>query len=257
MIRAKKSFGQNFLVDQRVVEKIIAASEIKPGEAVLEIGPGTGILTAALVAAGAQVTAVEADHDLIAPLQEKFGDKIHLIEGDIFSVISSLNYQLQTTNYKLISNIPYNITSKILETFLTAEHPPSRMVLMVQREVADRITAKPPNMSLLSVVCQLYANVSKVINVPASAFRPAPKVDSAVVRFDRTNSTNRTNNEEVIRLAKIGFSSRRKQLHNNLAGPGIASAETIKAHLISIGLPPTSRAENLSVHNWIALAGLL
>lgn len=251
MIRAKKSFGQNFLVDQRVVEKIIAASDIQSGEAVLEIGPGTGILTAALVATGARVTAVEADHDLIAPLKEKFGNQIELIESDIFS------YNLPPTTYKLISNIPYNITSQILETFLTAEHPPTRMVLMVQREVADRITAKPPNMSLLSVVCQLYADVKRVVNVPASAFRPAPKVESAVVRLDKTDRTNRTNNEVVIKLAKAGFSSRRKQLHNNLAGAGIASADTIKSHLVTLGLPPTARAENLSVHNWIALSSLL
>lgn len=252
MPRAKKQFGQNFLVDKGVVRKIVEAAGIVPGEAVLEIGPGTGLLTEALVAAGAKVTAVEADRDLIAPLRAKFGDKIELVEGDILSLSDSL--ALRLSDYKLIANIPYNITSDILNAFLTAPRPPSRMVLMVQREVADRIAAAPPDMSLLSVVCQLYADVSKVVNVPRGAFRPSPNVDSAVVRLDPKPAENA---EQVIRLAKAGFSSRRKQLHGNLAGPGIAPSASVKAALASLGLPETARAENLSVHNWIALRRLL
>ncbi|NBS41968.1 ribosomal RNA small subunit methyltransferase A [bacterium] len=252
MPRAKKQFGQNFLVDGSVVRKIVEAAGIVPGEAVLEIGPGTGVLTEALVAAGAKVTAVEADHDLVAPLTEKFGDKIDLIEGDVLSLSDSLTLRL--SDYKLVANIPYNITSDILNRFLTAAHPPSRMVLMVQREVADRIAAVPPDMSLLSVVCQLYADVSKVTNVPRGAFRPSPNVDSAVVRLDPKPSEHA---ENVIRLAKVGFSSRRKQLHGNLAGPGVASSASAKAALVALGLPETARAENLSVHNWIELRRLL
>lgn len=270
--RAKKSYGQNFLVDRNVVGKIIAAAEIVPGEAVLEVGPGTGALTAALVAAGARVTAVEADRDLIPALREKFGDSIDLIQGDIQS------YTLPPTRYKLIANIPYNITSELIHRFLTVDHPPARMVLMVQREVADRMAARPPDMSLLSVACQLYAEVARVANVPAGAFRPIPKVDSAVVRLDVRayplltppwQGENRDGSgvdegvaevidaERIIRLAKAGFSSRRKQLHGNLAGAGLATSADAKAALVALGLPATARAENLSVHNWIRLAGLL
>lgn len=249
MPRAKKTYGQNFLIDKNVVRKIVAASDIKPGEAVLEVGPGTGALTGALVAAGAKVTAVEADRDLIPALREKFGDAIDLVEGDI------LSYTLPPTRYKLIANIPYNITSKLLETFLTTESPPSRMVLMVQREVADRILAIPPDMSLLSVVCQLYADVSKVANVPAGAFRPIPKVDSAVVKLDTRHQIPDT--ERIVRLAKAGFSSRRKQLHGNLSAAGVASSQSVKDALTTLGLPSTARAENLSVHNWIQLSRLL
>ncbi len=250
--RAKKTYGQNFLVDKNVVRKIVAAADIVPGEAVLEVGPGTGALTGALVAAGAKVTAVEADRDLIPALREKFGDAIELIEGDILNT----EYRIPNTGYKLIANIPYNITSPLLYRFLTAKNPPSRLVLMVQREVADRIVARPPDMSLLSVVCQLYADVSKVANVPAGAFRPAPKVDSAVIRLD-LRPAEVADPESVIRVAKAGFSSRRKQLHGNLSAANIASSPSVKDALTSIGLPPTARAENLSVHNWIQLSRLI
>lgn len=250
MPRAKKTYGQNFLIDKNVVQKIVAAAGIVPGEAVLEVGPGTGALTGALVAAGAKVTAVEADRDLIPALREKFGDAIELVEADI------LSYDLPPAAYKLIANIPYNITSPLLYTFLTAKNPPSRLVLMVQREVADRIAAKPPDMSLLSVVCQLYADVSKVTNVPAGAFRPVPKVDSAVIRLD-VRPAAVEDPEAVIRVAKAGFSSRRKQLHGNLSSANIASSPSVKDALTSLGLPSTARAENLSVHNWIQLSRLI
>ncbi|MEI6511373.1 MAG: 16S rRNA (adenine(1518)-N(6)/adenine(1519)-N(6))-dimethyltransferase RsmA [Candidatus Uhrbacteria bacterium] len=269
---AKKQFGQNFLKDKGIVQKIIKAAEIVPGETVLEIGPGTGILTEALVAAGARVIAVEADRDLIAPLRAQFGDSIELVEGDVISLHHSITQSLNdsSTPYKLVANIPYNITSKILETFLASKTPPTRMVLMVQLEVADRIAAAPPDMSLLSVVCQAYADVKKVFNVSRTAFKPSPNVDSAVVRLDLHVSPphgeegsgvvvagNRVDPEKIIRLAKIGFSSRRKQLHRNLTGSNIATSAAVKEALTQIGLPPEARAETLSVHNWIQLVGML
>ncbi len=263
--KAKKQFGQNFLKDKGIVQKIIKAAEIIPGETVLEIGPGTGILTEALVAAGARVIAVEADRDLVSPLREKFGDSVELVEGDIVSLASTVVAGLDS--YKLVANIPYNITSKILETFLTSKTPPTRMVLMVQLEVADRIAAAPPDMSLLSVVCQAYADVKKVFNVSRTAFKPSPNVDSAVVRLDLVQGPppnpslqkegRQLDPEKIIRLAKIGFSSRRKQLHRNLSASTIASSAAVKDALTKIGLPPEARAETLSVHNWIQLLDLL
>jgi len=248
--KAKKSFGQNFLTDKTVVKKILAAAEIVPGERVLEIGPGTGVLTEALVDAGASVVAVESDKDLIPALEEKFGDRIELIEGDILKLHHSVTPSLPS--YKLVANIPYNITSDVIQTFLTAAHKPSRMVLMVQREVADRIVAKPPRMSLLSVVCQLYADVKKVTNVPAGAFRPVPKVGSAVIQMDQKSETG--DNERVIRLAKAGFSSKRKQLHNNLVSQGFSTSDEGKEQLKKLGLDPLARAETLTVENWVNLA---
>ena len=250
---AKKSFGQNFLIDTSAVKKIVEAAEIQKGETVLEIGPGTGLLTEALVAAGAKVVAIELDHDLIAPLTEKFGDAIELTEGDVLSMRS---LPVSDRGFKLIANIPYNITSPILEKFLAHGPHPTRMILMVQKEVADRILANPPQMSLLSVVCQLYADCSRVTNVKAGSFRPVPKVDSSVVRFDLQNESTAEGNdqEKVIRVAKCGFSSPRKQLQNNLASAFKKEAAEVKEILSSIGLNPQIRAEGLTIQNWIDLA---
>jgi 16S rRNA (adenine1518-N6/adenine1519-N6)-dimethyltransferase len=239
MVKAKKSFGQNFLQDQSVVKKIIKAAEIKKGETVLEIGPGTGVLTRALVNAGAKVIAVEADHDLIAPLEEEFGDVITLIEGDILSIWGQVGIREffekipvsrpDPKQYKLIANIPYNITSDIIQHFLRADKKPKQIVLMVQKEVADRIIAKPSKMSLLSVVCQLYAKCSKIANVPAGAFRPIPKVDSAIVKLDLVHGS-AVDIEQVIKLAKVGFSSKRKQLHKILLQRKLKVVKTLKKH---------------------------
>jgi 16S rRNA (adenine1518-N6/adenine1519-N6)-dimethyltransferase len=257
--RAKKSYGQNFLIDASVVEKIVVAAEITKGETVLEIGPGTGVLTEALVRAGAHVIAVELDHDMIQPLKDKFGDKIELIEGDVLKkgVINS-----RPDPFKIVANIPYNITSAIIEKFLAHEPRPTRMILMVQKEVADRLLAKPPEMSLLSVVCQLYADVSRVAHVKAGSFRPIPKVDSAVVKFEVFPPPLQGGGEgvvvgpeRVIALAKAGFSSPRKQVHHNLL-PYVrrlkpaATTEDVKSLLISIGLDEKVRAENLKVEDW-------
>ncbi|MBI4256759.1 ribosomal RNA small subunit methyltransferase A [Candidatus Uhrbacteria bacterium] len=258
MTRAKKSFGQNWLMDKTVVKKIVKAAQITPGETVLEVGPGTGVLTQALVDAGAHVIAVEADTSLIAPLRERFGDSIELIEGDVLSWgFTPAQAKACGYRYKLIANIPYNITSDLLRRFLTTDPKPSRMILMVQKEVADRITAVPPDMSLLSVMCQLYAKCKHVAKVPAGAFRPIPKVDSTVVQFEVFDSSSwGIDPEDVIALVKRGFCSRRKQLHGNLKSFA-HNSEQIKQALKSLGLSPSARAQELSVENWIALTHIL
>ncbi|MBI2474977.1 ribosomal RNA small subunit methyltransferase A [Candidatus Uhrbacteria bacterium] len=251
--RAKKSFGQNFLVDKTAVQKIIQAAEIKKGETVFEIGPGTGTLTQALVDTGARVIAIETDKDLIAPLQKRFGNRIELIHGDTLSDLSVLS-DLSDLSFKLVANIPYNITSPILERFLTTSPRPSRMILMVQKEVADRITAKPPKMSLLSIVCQIYAKCKRIAIVKAGAFRPIPKVDSAIIRLDLYKQSHPglhdVDPETIIALAKRGFSSKRKQLKTNL---GFDFEEKLK----QLGLDPKIRAEGLTVENWINLSLIL
>ncbi len=245
--RAKKHYSQNWLVDESVVEKIISVAEITKGESVLEIGPGTGLLTTALVNSGARVTAIEADEDLVGPLGEMFGDKIELICGDALD-----EEFFMSGEYKLIANLPYSITSDILKRYLTHSFPPTRMVLMLQKEVVERIIAKPGAMSLLSVVCGLYGECSRVTNVPRGAFRPIPKVDSAVLKIDLTSKKDRDfDPEQVISLAKTGFSSRRKQLHRNLSSlPGVSS-DQVKKILEDMGLDPRLRAQDLSVEDWI------
>jgi 16S rRNA (adenine1518-N6/adenine1519-N6)-dimethyltransferase len=263
---AKKSFGQNFLIDELAVKKIAIAAEIQKGETVLEIGPGTGLLTSALIRYGANVTAIELDHDFIDPLKEKFGDQINLIEGDVLRLHP---LPVQDGAFKLVANIPYNITSPILEKFLAHGPHPTVMILMVQKEVADRIVAEPPQMSLLSVMCQLYAKCSRVLVVKAGSFRPIPKVDSAVVRFDlrypsphRGEGMGEVNHERVIALAKAGFVSRRKQLHHNLlpfariTHPEM-DAQKIKTILLDAHLDPKVRAENLTIHDWINLEAMI
>lgn len=246
-------FSQNWLVDETIVTKMIEAAEIRTGETVLEVGPGAGVLTQGLVDAGAHVIAVEADKFLIAPLRERFGDKIELIHGDILFFTFPPSHL--PTSYKLIANIPYNITSDLLRHFLITKPKPSCMILMLQKEVAERIMAVPPQMSLLSVVCQIYAQCRCIAKVPAGAFRPIPKVDSAVVRLDLHDASSFSNvdPEEVIAIAKLGFSSPRKQLHGNLKGVHRKGSMAVKEALMSLGLPATARAETLTVENWISL----
>jgi 16S rRNA (adenine1518-N6/adenine1519-N6)-dimethyltransferase len=253
MPKAKKTFGQNWLVDQSVVAKILRASEISEGESVLEIGPGPGALTRALVGAGATLTAIEADSELVPALEQEFGEKIHLIQGDALEV--PLEGVLSDYGYKLIANIPYNITSDILRRYLTQSPRPSRLVLMVQKEVADRITAKPGEMSFLSVMCQMYAKCSRVTKVPAGAFRPIPKVDSAVIQLDIRSGVEDV--EAVLRVVKAGFLSRRKQLHKNLSSAGIASSQEVKEALEGMGLDARSRAQELSIEMWQKLTHTL
>ena len=244
MQRAKKSFGQNWLVDASVVGKIVEAAQIQEGEQVVEIGPGTGNLTQALVDAGAKVFAIEADRELIPLLEDRFGNGIELVFADALSN----NYKLPSTSYKLIANIPYNITSDLIRLFVTRDDAPSMLLLMVQREVADRIVARAGEMSLLSVMCQLYADCSKVVNVPAGAFRPVPKVDSAVVKLVMKESDGDI--ERVIALAKRGFASRRKQLHKNLSSHPDVRSDQVKDVLESMGLDARVRAQELDVTQW-------
>ena len=256
--KAKKTYGQHFLTDTTVIDKILAAAKLKPGEVVLEIGPGTGVLTQPLLKTGARVVAVEADTDLLPVLKKIPG--LDLISGDILSLRRAdrtLGGRLQAGKYQLIANIPYYITSNILEEFLSRPPQPQRLILMVQKEVADRILAKPSRMGLLSVVCQLYAQVNRVASVPRGAFRPMPKVDSAVIQFDIHDSVAVRPVEDIIALAKAGFSSPRRQLHRNLAQAGHGSSENIKQALTSLALRPDARAEMLSTRDWTNLAQLL
>jgi len=280
---AKKSFGQHFLQDKSVIKKIIVAAEIVPGETVLEIGPGHGILTQALVESGAHVIAVEADRDLIPGLKEKFGDSIELIQGDILQWTPPTDIK----SYKLVSNLPYNIASAVLEKFLSSPGRgrmgggPTRLVVMVQKEVADRMLAKPGDMSVLSVACQIYATIKRVCNVPPGAFRPMPKVDSTVVSLlpltkgelegdeemgsglgygifrtnlllKKSHIPDLTPSEQVIALAKLGFASRRKQLQGNLGKK--YGTEHVKVVLRDMGSSEKVRAQELSIDQWLMLA---
>ncbi|MDA1038142.1 MAG: 16S rRNA (adenine(1518)-N(6)/adenine(1519)-N(6))-dimethyltransferase RsmA [bacterium] len=248
-MKAKKSFGQHFLKSEKVIRAIVLAAEVKKGERILEIGPGTGVLTEALVEAGAKVIAVEADRDLIPLLDEKFGKAITLISGDALKEIPPRS--LKRRDYKLVSNLPYNVASEILEQYLKTKAHPTRMIIMVQKEVGDRILSKPGEMSVISVATQLYTDGTRVIRVPAGAFNPPPKVESVVLRLDYNKKTK--DPEHVIAVAKAGFRSRRKQLHRNLADANVALSENVKTWLLELDLSPKARAQELSTENWIKL----
>lgn len=253
-MKAKKSFGQNFLSDKNIVRKIVAAAGVRPKDLVLEIGPGRGILTEVLLEAGAGVIAVEADKDLIEPLKEKLGGKIKLIFGDILTTETwkKIKIIIGRKNYSVVANIPYNITSPILETLFRVNPRPKRLTLMVQREVADRLLATPPKTSVLSIACQLYATGKKIFQVSRGAFNPVPKVNSTVVCLDlRRVWLGREDPEEILKIVKAGFAARRKQLHGNLAKAKICSTEKAKEILKELGLSEKARAENLTVEQWV------
>jgi len=266
-IRAKKSFGQHFLTDQHVVRKIVEAAEIVPRQWILEIGPGTGVLTRALVDAGANVAAVEADHDLIHPLREQFENKIILFEGDILGSAGKAAekfLQDQKMPFQVVANIPYNITSPILEHFFRETPYPFRLVLMVQKEVSQRICAKPPKMSLLAVAVQFYATPSIISYVKKNCFWPQPKVDSAILKIiphkqnlgslSYPNTNPHLREPKFFEVVKAGFKQPRKQLGNNLASGLKLSRQQVETWLTQAGIQPAQRAETLSVQDWLKLS---
>lgn len=254
-LRPLKQLGQNFLVDPHVLERILDAAEVGPHDAVLEIGAGLGILTQALAARARRVVAVEVDHRLVEVLRERLRirSNAEIVEGDILTLdVTSL---LQEAPYKAVANIPYYITSAVLRHLLEARVRPTLCVLMVQREVAQRIVAQPDEMSLLAVSVQFYGRPSVVAHVPAHAFYPAPKVDSAIVRIDPHPTLALP--EQVVSaffdVVRAGFGQRRKQLHNALTHGLHLPAERVEQCLLGAGIAGERRAETLAVDEWVQL----
>ncbi len=261
---AKKSLGQNFLSDRRYLAPILAAAELTPTDAVLEIGPGKGVLTEALAARVGCLAAVELDDRLIEPLRQRFADRphVHIIHADILAhappALIGANLQSPISNlpisYKVVANLPYYITSAVLRHLLEAAPPPSLAVIMVQWEVAQRICAQPGDLSRLAVSVQFYAEPRLVQRVPAAAFSPRPKVDSAILQLRvRAQPAVDAAPAHFFTVVRAGFSQKRKQLHNSLAaGLGLDKA-TVQAWLTAAGIDPMRRAETLSLAEWGAL----
>lgn len=225
-----------------------------PGECIVEVGPGLGILTARLLAAGAEVTAVELDHRLAEHLRDRFDGqpRLRLVEGDFLDIEIDA---VARGPWALVANVPYHITSPILHHILGAEPRPTRFVLMVQREVAERIASPPGGMSYLSVFVQYHADVEVAFDVPAIAFEPAPAVDSAIlVGHTRARRLDAAAEDELWRLAQAGFRERRKMIHNVLARqlPGL-DRERVDAALAACSIAPDRRPQTLSVDEWLAL----
>jgi 16S rRNA (adenine1518-N6/adenine1519-N6)-dimethyltransferase len=257
-IQPKKSLGQNFLFDPAVLDRIVRAGDVGPTDTVLEIGPGAGSLTLALAQSAARVVAVELDDRLLPVLAHTTGNvpNITILHGDILKTDLQALIDTQTiTSYKVVANIPYYITSAVIRHLLEAAVKPSLIVLTVQREVAQRICAQPPEMSLLAVSVQAYGQPRLAGQIPAGAFYPAPDVDSAIVRIDLFEQPLITPAEadKFFEVVKAGFSQKRKQIRNALAGGlGLKNSEA-EALLIKAGLDPSRRAETLTIPEWVML----
>ncbi|MFA5360220.1 MAG: 16S rRNA (adenine(1518)-N(6)/adenine(1519)-N(6))-dimethyltransferase RsmA [Patescibacteria group bacterium] len=255
-IKPARSKGQNFLISEEIYDQMIVAANLQPNDIILEVGPGLGFLTAKLAKRVSRVIAVELDDKLAEILRTGLmaqGIKnVEVINKDILQ-FSSLNYKLQ--NYKVVANLPYNITSIFLRKFLEMEIKPELMVLMLQKEVAERIAARPGKMSVLGISVQFYANAEMMQIVPAENFWPKPEVDSAIIKIKiRADSLLKKEQEKnFFQLIKFGFSAKRKMLKNNLAaGFKIDQTETEKK-IISAGLNSKIRAQELSINDWLKL----
>ena len=257
-LRARHALSQNFLADTEILEAILAEAGPLPGDRILEVGPGLGLLTGALLAAGSSVTAVELDRGLAAFLRERFDDpieagRLRLIEGD---ALDQDLVHLVEPPYDVVANLPYHITSPILHAFLGTPPRPRRLVIMVQREVAERIAAPPGKMSYLSVFVQYHARVRIALQVPPGAFEPEPAVDSSVIVVQPYDVDDRLPSDEedaLWRLVQAGFRERRKMLHNVLARQLPVDAGRVAAALATAGIAPDRRPQTLAVGEWLAL----
>lgn len=263
----KHYLGQNFLIDKEVLYDIVNAADIKETDTVLEIGPGLGVLTRELIQYAKEVVVIETDPRFVRILKQEFGQRrdsggnkkkacrgreLRIIEGDVLKTdFNTLG--LMDRRYKIVANLPYQISSHFLQMVLSKKPRPSEMIVMVQKEVAERIVAGPGKMSLLSVSVQFYSKPRLVRVVNSNSFFPQPEVDSAVVKFIAIGKQYDVDEKKFFKLVKIGFTARRKQLHNNLSGCLRVKNEEIKKILKKIGLSENIRAQDLSIENWLEL----
>lgn len=265
--KPKKGLGQNFLIDKNILQKIIDAANINPEDTILEVGPGVGTLTQELAKKAKQVIAVEKDETMVKILKENLKDfkNIEIIQGDILKIdylklIENCKFKIE--NYKVVANIPYYLTSPLIRKLLEAKLPPTDLVLMIQKEVAERICSKVPDMNLLAVSVQFYADPKIVFNVSKNSFWPIPKVDSAVIKITPRSQTSReaggpTSPDLFFRIVKAGFSQPRKQIGGNLSKMLKIEKKKVDELLTKNNLSPTQRAETLTIQDWKNLAEVL
>lgn len=258
-IQAKKSLGQNFLNDPNVIKRIVESAELYPQGAVVEIGPGKGVLTEALAKKKGKVLAIELDNRLVPLLKKDFSKKknVEIIHGDILEInFPKLIEEKFTINeaksYKVIANIPYYITAPIIRLLLETKYPPKEMYLMVQKEVAERIIAKPGEMSILAVAVQYYAFAHILFGVSRLSFEPMPKVDSAIIKIvtKAKSECGKEQTKKFFKLVRAGFAAKRKTLANNLASSFKLTKKEVEATLENLGFSKNTRAQELSVEDW-------
>jgi 16S rRNA (adenine1518-N6/adenine1519-N6)-dimethyltransferase len=279
MVFAKKSLGQNFLVDKETLKNIINAAELSEEDNVLEIGPGKGVLTSEIVGKTKNIITIEKDKVLASEIAHNFKfeilnfqsisneliynfqNKSGIISGDVLDVnLPKLIEENNFYDYKIVANIPYYITGKLLQLFLETKYSPQSMTLLVQKEVAERICAEPGEMSIIAVSVQYYGQPSIEGFVSRECFEPVPKVDSAILRINLLDKeilkTKKQKNEEFFRLVKIGFSSPRKTLVNNLSNGLGLSKDLVGEVLEREKLNRAIRAQELKVEDWEQLVAL-
>lgn len=263
-IKPVRSKGQNFLINDGIYQAIINAAEIKPGETVIEVGPGLGFLTAALAKQAGRVLAVELDDKLAGILQIAVDSQdvtnVEVINQDILR-FNPADYLGENEDYRVVANLPYNITSIFLRTFLSSARPPQSLVLMLQKEVAERIVTTAPDMSLLSLSVQHYGTPEIIRVVPASDFWPAPAVDSAILRFSydrpRPTAASLKADKQFFHLARIAFSAKRKMLKNNLLAGLKIELPVLEKAMAQAEISPKARAEDLTLEQWQFLVAAL
>jgi 16S rRNA (adenine1518-N6/adenine1519-N6)-dimethyltransferase len=275
--RPNKRLGQNFLIDQSVVHSALEAGHVKKGDTVLEVGPGLGVLTEALLEAGADVLAIEKDRafaERLMSLHPESDSHLRIIEGDASSLdwdalLNSFRTQYpvpSTPSWKFIANVPYSITSLLLRKALWNVNPPVFMIVLIQKEVAERCLGcfkKNGDRSLLSLMIGLSCSSARIVrNVPARCFYPSPKVDSSLLELIPMNLAQRKERwgiepEEVMKVAKVAFAHPRKQMASNLAGLRDHTKQDVEAILESLHLNPKIRSEELSIQDWVNLTQAL
>ena len=251
-----KRLGQNFLIDEKIFKKIMTAANLTEKDIVLEIGAGVGNLTLELAKRVKKVIAIEKDNKLIKILKEalKSFRNVETVQGNILKLDPDF-YLLNSKSYKIVANIPYYLTSRLIRKFLERENKPSEMILMLQKEVAKRICATPPKMNLLAISVQFYATPKIISYVSKESFWPKPKVDSAIMKIETRDKRQETriDRDLFFKIVKAGFSKPRKQLINNLSKELKIKKEKVRNWLLKSGINPTQRAENLDIEKWIKL----
>jgi len=258
-IKPSRSKGQNFLVNNEVYSQIIKAADLKKDDVVLEVGPGLGFLTEKLANRVKKVIAVELDDKLSKVLRDRLKEQgienAEVINDDIIHLTLTPSL-VRRGKYKVVANLPYNITSIFLRKFLSSDRKSELMVLMLQKEVAERIVALPPKMSLLAVSVQFHAKPKIIQFVPASSFWPKPEVDSTIIKLEVRSKKFEVNEDEFFRLVRIGFSAKRKMLKNNLANGYHVSPKKAINWLEIANYSGKIRAQELSVNDWVKLFGV-
>lgn len=259
-LNPSKQYGQNFLIDEIVIEKIIAAAALSKEEVIVEVGPGFGVLTMPLAEQAGKVVSFEIEKKLepywSALIKDRAINNLEIVWGNVLREFSA--FDLQSSKYKVVANLPYQITSAVIRVFLEAAHPPSEMILMVQKEVGERVCAAPGNTSLLSVSVQYYATAEYLFTVPRTSFWPSPKVDSAVIRIvpgSPVELRDKAVDQAFFTVVKAGFANRRKLLIKNLL-PFIDKSrkKELEQAFVGCGLTLLARAQELSIAQWKKLS---